>query len=112
MNSLLNKATDEALRAFTTEAHEHATREDRAVLHLLSRAWAELEQAQNKLDSEGEVLTLPNGYPGPNCWVKIRDNARKTVIALLVEMHLTPKSRSKLKAETEEKKPTPLEFSR
>lgn len=68
---------------------------DRAALTVLSLAWAEMHDAERHIQKNGTVIKLPNGYPGPNPYTKIRDKARMTVTKLIEAFQLTPASRAK-----------------
>jgi len=66
---------------------------DKPALIVLANAWAEMEDAQTHIDEQGTVVTLPNGYPNPNPYCKIRDKARAAVTQMMRQFGLTPASR-------------------
>jgi len=73
------------------------THADRGALIVLCETWAEMQQAARHIAKNGTVIKLPNNYPGPNPYVKIRNEARATVLKLLTEFGLTPSSRSRIR---------------
>lgn len=83
--------------------------EDQAALIVLSLAWAEMGEAQHHIEANGTIIKLPNGYPGPNPYCKVRKEARTVVLKLLNEFGLTPLGRSKIEGtKPEENKPVAL----
>lgn len=81
------------------------THADRAALVILCEAWAEYQDAERHIGQNGTVIKLPNGYPGPNPYCKVRNDSRAIVLRLLAEFGLTPSSRSRIRiapAEVEE----------
>lgn len=72
------------------------THADRAALILLCLAWAEMQSAQTHIEANGPVVKLPNNYPGPNPYVKVRNDARALVLKMLTEFGLTPSSRTRI----------------
>ena len=98
---------------FAAECKDLTTKADRAALILLSRAWAEFEDAERHIEANGTVIKMPNGYPGSNPFCKIRDSARACVLKLLAELGMTPNARSRIAknmAVDEAETPSEIEF--
>lgn len=93
----------DALLAYEKFNGAEAAPEDMPAMVLLCEAWAEMRHAEEQIAKTGTVVKLPNGYPGPTPFVKIRDSARATVIRLLREFGFTPAARAKLVPDPEEK---------
>lgn len=85
---------------------------DEPALELLAAAWAEWQDADEKVRAQGLVVKLPNGWPGPNPYLPIRTKAALAVTRLLREFGMTPASRAKIKAAVgmEEAEPAELEY--
>lgn len=87
-----------AWNEFCADAADYITPADRAAMILLCNAWAEMKEAARQIEAKGTVIKLPNGYPGPNPYCKVRNEARACVMKLITELGLTPNSRSRIKA--------------
>lgn len=74
---------------------------DRTAMTLLCQSWAEMMDAERHIETNGTVIKLPNGYPGPNPFCKTRNEARAVVLKLLREFGMTPMSRAKIGAAIE-----------
>jgi len=82
------------------------TPSDRAILTIYCeqyRIWAEAVAA---LATDGTVVKLPNGWPGPNPYLAIVTKSTSQMSRLLAQLGATPQSRKKkseAQAEPEEK---------
>jgi P27 family predicted phage terminase small subunit len=83
--------------------------QDRPAMILLCQSWAEMVGADRHVEKNGTVIKLPNGYPGPNPFCKVRNEARAVVMRLLREFGRTPASRAKI-GEAEVEESAELEF--
>ena len=85
------------------------TEADAPALQLLAETWAERAEAQEQIKKQGQIVKMPNGWPGPNPYLPIRTKADQQITRLLREFGLTPAARAKIKI-TEESEAAELEF--
>ena len=88
---------------FLSEIGSEWNPKDRAALTVLCSAWAEMWEAEKHVGEHGLIVKLPNSYPAPSPYLKVRDAARATVVSLLKEFALTPNSRSRIKLPSDKK---------
>ena len=72
---------------------------DRAALAAYCVAWSRWVKAEKELEYEDLVLTTEKGYSYPNPLLGIANTALATMRTLMVEVGMTPSSRTKVKAE-------------
>lgn len=98
----MSKEARKAWKRFVGLLKKTATPIDAPALQLLSERWAEWKEADEKVKADGLVIKQPNGWPGHNPYLAIRQKADAAITRLLREFGLTPASRAKLRAEVEE----------
>lgn len=78
---------------------------DQGQMMIFCEAQAEFDEATQMIGQQGRVLTNDKGVPFPNPWVKIRNDAAKTIAQIGPTLFLTPVSREALQGITIEAKP-------
>jgi P27 family predicted phage terminase small subunit len=69
---------------------------DRSTLAVHCAAWAQWVDAQAKIAEQGPIVKSPNGYPVPNPYISIANQAAKQMQSLLSEFGLSPVARHRL----------------
>ena len=72
------------------------TRADRSALVMYCQTWANAQDAAAKIAADGTVILQPNGYPGPNPYLKVFNEANRICMRLLQEFGLTPSARARI----------------
>jgi P27 family predicted phage terminase small subunit len=77
---------------------------DRAALAAYCQCWARWVQAEEAMrDPEHKMVTLTDsGYPVVTPWINVANTAMKQMLRYLTEFGMTPASRSKVTAASEE----------
>ena len=98
----------EAKREWTRISHELEASgllatSDRTVLALYCNAWQRWRKAEAEIETLGEVIPAPRTKTMMgNPWLTISNKAHEQCLKLLIELGLTPKARSKMKAKEAE----------
>jgi len=71
---------------------------DKAVFAIYCQAFSTWAQATRKISEMGMVRITPNGFTEQNPYFPIANKAKEQMIRALVEMGMTPSSRSRVKA--------------
>lgn len=75
---------------------------DRGALAAYCRAWARWSEAEQQIDATGgPVVKSPSGYPIQNPWLAVAGAAFKTMLPLMRELGLTPRTARRCSAEGE-----------
>jgi len=79
---------------------------DRAVLAAYCQCYARWVEAEGMIEAEGSIQTNPKGYMVKSPWVEIAHQSLTQMRAYMVELGMTPSSRSRVKAVDQKDKPT------
>lgn len=103
---------DRAKAVWLERADEWAavlTRGDRGALKMYCDTWAEMENAQARVDEDGAMILTPNGMVQKSPWLTKLENCREFLRKMQSEFHGTPSSRSRLAADDDDES-NPFEF--
>lgn len=78
------------------------TRGDRGALRMYCDTWAEMENAQARVDEDGAMILTPNGMVQKSPWLTKLENSREFLRKMQSEFHGTPSSRSRTAADDED----------
>jgi P27 family predicted phage terminase small subunit len=75
---------------------------DRAALALFCQAWERWVEAEEALKKYGVMVKSPNNFPMQSPYLAVANKAMEQMRALLAEFGMSPSSRTRVHAETEE----------
>lgn len=85
---------------------------DKAVFASYCQAFSTWSQATKKVQEGGFVFKAPNGMPMMNPYLPIVNKANEQMMKALIELGMTPSSRSRIKVDAPKKETDPYEAFR
>jgi P27 family predicted phage terminase small subunit len=83
---------------------------DRAALAAYCQAWGRWVEAEEKLKDLPAMIKTPSGYVQQNPWLPVANKQLEIMGRYMAELGITPASRSRVRALTEEARQEPLQI--